>query len=376
MTEAVSAQARSRPAIAPPVGLLAELTHRCPLQCPYCSNPLALERPTGELSTEAWKSVLSQAADLGVLQLHLSGGEPTVRRDLEEIVAHAAQVGLYANLITSGVALDEARLAVLVEAGLAHVQISIQDTQAGSADRIANYHGAHEKKLALARWVRKAGLALTLNAPIHRHNIAHVAAFIELAVELGARRLEIAHVQYYGWALVNRAALMPTRAQVDETVRIVDEARVRLKGVLTIDFVVPDYYATRPKPCMGGWGRGIINITPSGLALPCHAAQSLPGLTFDDVQARSLREIWETSAAFKAYRGTDWMREPCRTCSHRERDWGGCRCQAFAFTGDARNADPACDKSERHAEFTSVAAAEASGAPPQFRYRRFGAGKP
>ncbi|MDX2203707.1 MAG: pyrroloquinoline quinone biosynthesis protein PqqE [Hyphomicrobiaceae bacterium] len=361
----------ARPPSPPPLGLLAELTHRCPLQCPYCSNPLALERPKGELATDEWRRVLGEAADLGVLQLHLSGGEPTLRPDLEAIVAHAAQVGLYSNLITSGVALTEARLAALAHAGLAHVQISLQDTVAASADRLAHYQGAHARKLALAAAVRKAGLALTLNAPLHRHNVARTADFIELAVAIGARRLEVAHVQYYGWALANRAALMPTRAEVDASVRVVEAARARLKGILTIDLVLPDYYATRPKPCMGGWGRGIINVTPSGLALPCHAAQSIPGLVFDSVRARSLQEIWETSPAFAAFRGTGWMREPCLSCDRRERDWGGCRCQAFAVTGDARNADPACALSSHHADFTGAAAAEAASAPPEFRYRRF-----
>lgn len=375
MNEAVTAgQARvpAPGAIAPPVGLLAELTHRCPLQCPYCSNPLQLERAAGELTTAEWQDVLSQAATLGVLQLHLSGGEPTLRRDLEVLVAHAAGEGLYTNLITSGVALPDERLAALARAGLAHVQISLQDTDAESADRLAHYDGAHAKKMALAKAVQREGLALTLNAPIHRHNITRVAAYIDLAVALGARRLEVAHVQYYGWALANRAALMPTRAQVEETVAVVEDARRRLKGILTIDFVVPDYYAQRPKPCMGGWGRGIINVTPSGLVLPCHAAQSIPHLAFDNIRARPLKQIWEQSDAFNAYRGTAWMREPCRTCDHRERDWGGCRCQAFAIAGDAAEVDPACALSERHAAFTALASAESSASPPTFRFRRYG----
>lgn len=351
------------------MGLLAELTHRCPLQCPYCSNPLALERVNLELSTAEWCDALAQAAQLGVLQLHLSGGEPTVRRDLEDIVAQAAKSGLYSNLITSGVLLDEARLKRLADAGLDHVQISFQDTDAANADRIAHYGQAHTKKLALAQWVRAAGLPLTVNAPIHRQNIASLPAFIDLAVTLGARRLEVAHVQYYGWALANRASLMPTRAQVLETAKVVEAARARLKGVLAIDFVVPDYYASRPKPCMGGWGRSIINITPSGLVLPCHAAQSLPGLAFENIKARRLREIWEHGQAFNAYRGTGWMREPCRTCDQREKDWGGCRCQAFAFAGHAEEADPACNKSAHHAAFATVAADASEMPPPPFLFR-------
>jgi pyrroloquinoline quinone biosynthesis protein E len=357
-----------------PIGLLAELTHRCPLQCPYCSNPLALERTGAELPTEIWLDVLAQAADLGVLQLHLSGGEPTARRDLEEIVAGAAKVGLYSNLITAGVLLTRARLEKLATLGLDHVQISIQDAHGANADRLAHYEGGHAKKLEVARWVRTLGLPLTLNAPIHRQNIASLPAIIELAVSLGARRLEVAHVQYYGWALMNRQALMPTRAQVLETAELVEAARERLKGILTIDFVVPDYYARRPKPCMGGWGRGSINITPSGKALPCHAAETIPGLAFDNVRDKRLRDIWLYSPAFQAFRGTTWMREPCRSCELREVDWGGCRCQALAFAGDPTLADPACDKSPLHAAFARVAERESSAPPPELVFRNPRAG--
>jgi len=352
-----------------PVGLLAELTHRCPLQCPYCSNPLALERATGELDTATWLDVLAQAADLGVLQLHLSGGEPTVRRDLEDIVEQAAKVGLYCNLITAGVLLTRARLEELARRGLAHVQISIQDADLANADRIAGSAGAHAKKLEVAGWVRALGLALTLNAPIHRQNIARLPEIIDLAERLGAQRLEIAHVQYYGWALANRAALMPTREEVLHSAELMAAARQRLKGILAIDFVVPDYYARRPKPCMGGWGRGSINITPSGKALPCHAAETIPGLAFDNVRARRLSDIWLNSDAFRAFRGTHWMREPCRSCELRERDWGGCRCQAFAIAGAAAEADPACDKSSLHAAFTAIAERDARQPAADFRYR-------
>ena len=352
-----------------PVGLLAELTHRCPLQCPYCSNPLALERVANELPTEVWLDVLTQAADLGVLQLHLSGGEPTVRRDLEDIVAQAAKVGLYSNLITSAVTLTRERLEALAERGLDHVQISLQDTDAANADRIAHYQGGHAKKLEVAGWARELGLPLTVNAPIHRQNIASLPAFIELAERLGAQRLEVAHVQYYGWALKNRPALMPTRQQVLDSAELVAQARERLKGILVIDFVVPDYYAKRPKPCMGGWGRGIINITPSGKVLPCHAAESLPGLAFDNVRDKPLRDIWLGSSAFQMYRGTDWMQEPCRSCEFREQDWGGCRCQAFAITGDATLADPACHKSAHHQAFAAIGEHDAAAAAPGFIFR-------
>ena len=357
-----------------PVGLLAELTHRCPLQCPYCSNPLALERAAGELPTEVWLDVLAQAAELGVLQLHLSGGEPTVRRDLEEIVAQAAKVGLYSNLITAGVLLTRARLEALANLGLDHVQISIQDARAANADRIAHYRGGHAKKLEVAGWVRALGLPLTINAPVHRQNIESLPAIIELAVGLGARRLEVAHVQYYGWALQNRQALMPTRRQVLDSAELVEKARERLKGILVIDFVVPDYYARRPKPCMGGWGRGSINITPSGKALPCHAAETIPGLAFDNVRDRRLSDIWLHSEAFQRFRGTHWMPEPCRSCELREVDWGGCRCQAFAFAGDAALTDPACGKSSLHDAFALVAEREAALPPLELVFRNPRAG--
>jgi pyrroloquinoline quinone biosynthesis protein E len=353
-----------------PLGLLAELTHRCPLQCPYCSNPLALEGLAGELTTAEWQDVLRQAARLGVLQLHLSGGEPTVRRDLEEIVAAAAEAGLYTNLITAGVLLSRARLEALAARGLEHVQVSIQDVDPANADRIAHYEGGHARKRQVAGWVRELGLALTINAPVHRQNLDRLADIVDFAADVGAGRLEVAHIQYYGWALRNRAALMPTRAQVKRSMEIVEEARERLKGILVIDFVVPDYYATWPKPCMGGWGRGIVNVTPSGKVLPCHAAETIPGLVFDNVREKPLADIWLGGQAFQKYRGTGWMMEPCRSCERREIDWGGCRCQAFALAGDARAADPACVKSVRHAELVALAEREAAGPPPAFAYRR------
>ncbi|MBO0741965.1 MAG: pyrroloquinoline quinone biosynthesis protein PqqE [Hyphomicrobiaceae bacterium] len=350
----------AEPTVGPPLGLLAELTHRCPLQCPYCSNPLALERASTELPTSVWLDVLEQAAALGVLQLHLSGGEPTLRRDLEEIVALAAKVGLYASLITAGVQLTRERLERLAALGLDHVQVSIQDAEPGNADRIAHYAGSHDKKLKVAHWVRALKLPLTINAPVHRQNISNLPAIIDLAVNLGAQRLEVAHVQYYGWALNNRQALMPTRRQVLDSVELVERARQRLRGVLVIDFVVPDYYARRPKPCMGGWGRGSINITPSGKALPCHAAETIPGLLFDNVRDKRLADIWLHSDAFQRFRGTHWMPQPCRSCELRTVDWGGCRCQALAFAGDAGLTDPACAKSAQHAAFTQIAEEEAS----------------
>jgi pyrroloquinoline quinone biosynthesis protein E len=353
-----------------PLAVLLELTHRCPFRCPYCSNPLELDRRGQELDTAAWRDLLDQAAALGVLQVHFSGGEPTARPDLEDLVAHAAGLGLYTNLITAGVLLDEARVGRLAAAGLDHVQLSIQDSEAAESDRIGGYEGGYARKIAAAGWIRAAGLPLTLNAPMHRHNLPRLDAIIELAVTLGAERLEVAHVQYYGWGLKNRAALIPTRAQLDRATEVVEAARARLKGVLVFDYVVPDYYAQRPKACMGGWGRQFLNVTPSGKVMPCHAAETIPGLEFERITERSLADIWENSAAFERFRGTGWMPEPCATCDRREIDWGGCRCQALAITGDAASVDPACGKSPRHAELLALAEAESGREPPAFEYRR------
>lgn len=357
-------------AIAPPLALLAELTHRCPLQCPYCSNPLGLDRAGSELETALWQRVLGEAAALGCLQVHFSGGEPTARRDLEQLVKQAAGCGLYTNLITSGVLLDEARLARLVDAGLEHVQLSFQDSGEVGADRIAGF-GGHRKKLEIAGKIRAAGLPLTANFVVHRQNLANLESMIALGVELGAERIEIAHVQYYGWALKNRAALIPTRDALARATAVVEEARARLSGTLVIDYVVPDYYAKRPKACMGGWARRFLNVTPSGKVLPCHAAESISGLSFDNVRDRSLADIWENSPAFNQFRGIAWMPEPCRSCERAEIDWGGCRCQAFALTGDAARTDPACALSPDHGIVGDLAAAESATPPPDFVYRRY-----
>jgi PqqA peptide cyclase len=356
-----------------PMGLLAELTHRCPLQCPYCSNPLDMDRANTELSTADWQRVFREAAGLGILQLHLSGGEPTARKDLEDLVKTAAEVGLYSNLITAGVLLTRERLIALHTAGLDHLQLSVQDVDEANAEKISAYKGGLAKKRELCGWVRELGMPLTINAPIHRANIDNLPAIIEFAVEMGAGRLEVAHVQYYAWALKNRAALMPTRDQVMKTVEIVDAAREKYKGVMVFDFVVPDYYASRPKPCMSGWGRGSMNVTPAGKVLPCHIAESIPGLQFDNVRDKSLSDIWLHGQAFNAFRGTAWMKEPCRSCELREVDWGGCRCQAMLMTGDPTNTDPACGLSPRHAEFLALASVESVDSnPPAFVYRRIG----
>lgn len=363
-------------ALAPPLALLAELTHRCPLQCPYCSNPVELERAAGELDTQAWMRVLDEAASLGVLQVHFSGGEPTARKDLEALIAHAAGRGLYTNLITAGVLIDARRMAALVASGLDHVQLSIQDSEPANADRIGGFAGGYAKKREAARLVREAGLPLTINAVVHRQNLGHLDAIIDLAVALGAGRLEVAHVQYYGWALKNRAALMPTRAQLEQATQTVMAARERLKGTLVIDYVVPDYYARRPKSCMGGWGRRFLNVNPAGKVLPCHAAQTITGLEFDSVLERPLADIWADSEAFRRFRGTDWMPEPCRSCDRREIDWGGCRCQAFALTGDAAATDPACALSPDHADLVATAERDSAGSTPDFVYRRIRAVAP
>jgi len=357
----------------PPMGLLAELTHRCPLQCPYCSNPLELERAAGELDTATWLRVLDEAAELGVLQVHFSGGEPTARRDLPDLVRHAAKRQLYSNLITSGVLLDERLLAALVEAGLDHVQLSFQDVETANAERIGGMVGAQAKKRAAAALIQRAGLPLTLNFVIHRQNVEHLPAMIALGAELGAERIEVAHVQYYGWGLVNRDRLLPGRDQLEAATAEVEAARARFKGRMVIDYVTPDYYAERPKACMGGWGRRFINITPTGKALPCHAAETLPGLNFPSVRDESLAAIWRSSPAFERYRGTGWMAEPCRSCDRREVDWGGCRCQALALTGDAANTDPACALSPHHPTMQAAITAADRSPASDFVYRRIGA---
>jgi pyrroloquinoline quinone biosynthesis protein E len=332
----------------PPIAMLAELTHRCPLQCPYCSNPLELTRRSDELSTEEWCEIFEQAAAMGVLQVHLSGGEPTARRDLVELVSVAHRVGLYTNLITSGVLSTRDDLAALQAAGLDHVQLSVQDAQAEGADAVGHLKGGHDRKLRFAAWVRELGLPLTLNAVVHRRNLDHLEALIALALELDCHRLEVAHVQYYGWALKNRAALMPTREQVERAGHLVERARRDYRGRLAIDYVVPDYYAKRPKKCMDGWASQYFTITPRGRMLPCHAAETITAFRFPSVREERLATIWRDSEIFNRFRGTDWMPEPCRSCERRELDLGGCRCQAFALLGEAAATDPACALSPFH----------------------------
>lgn len=370
-------------ALLPPIGMLAELTHRCPLQCPYCSNPIELLKANREMATEAWLDLFRQAADLGVLQVHLSGGEPTLRRDLEQLIAGLSARGVYTNLITSGIGIVEGRIAAFAAAGLDHLQLSIQGARPATTDRIGNLRGSHDKKLETARQARAAGLPLTINAPIHRHNIDEVPELIQLALSLGAERLEIANVQYAGWALANRAVLMPDRAAVDRQAEYVEAARKELTGVMNIDFVPPDYFAIYPKPCMGGWARDAFVVTPDGTVLPCHAAQTIRSLEFERFGPHELAEIWTDSAAFNAFRGTGWMQEPCRSCERREIDWGGCRCQAMAIAGDAAATDPACIKSPLHARMAMIVEAACDTASTggereqdKFVWRRIGAETP
>jgi len=329
------------PAAPTPLALIAELTHRCPLHCVYCSNPLELSHRADELTTEVWSRVFREAAEAGVLQVDFTGGEPLARPDILELVRAARATGLYVNLITSGVPLDEARLDQLVEAGLDHIQLSFQGSTEDLASEISGTK-SHAQKLRVLDWLKRRRVAVTLNFVIHRRNIDQIEEMLALGESSSAGRIEFANVQYYGWAFANRENLLPTREQLDRSVEILKRAEERLRGKMKIEFVVPDYYAKYPKACMGGWGQKLMLIAPNGDALPCHAAQIIPGLRFDNLKDRSLREIWEKSEVFQKFRGEEWMPEPCRSCDRRTRDFGGCRCQAFLLTGDAAMTDPVC----------------------------------
>jgi PqqA peptide cyclase len=330
-----------------PLALIAEVTHRCPLHCVYCSNPMQLAGTQSELSTGEWTSVFQQAGKLGMLHAHFTGGEPLARMDLAELVSVARTAGLYTNLITSGVGLNDHRLAALIGAGLDHIQISFQDSREESANWIAGAK-AHAHKVELSRAIRKYNVAFTVNLVVHRQNLDHLQEMIAFIEHLNPDRVEIAHAQYYGWALANRTALMPTREQVEKGVAIVAEAEKRVAGRMRIDSVIPDYYAKYPKACMGGWGQKLMLVNPSGKVLPCHAAEVLPRITFENVRDRPLQWIWEQSESFQRFRGESWMPEPCRSCDHRAEDFGGCRCQAFLLTGDASATDPACSLAPKH----------------------------
>ena len=317
-----------------------------------------------ELSTDEWVRVFQEAGKMGALHAHLTGGEPLARTDLTELIRGARTGGLYTNLITSGIGLNESRLRTLVDAGLEHIQLSFQDSKEAGADEIAGTR-SHAYKLQLARTIKNFKIAFTVNVVVHRQNLDRLGEIIDLAEELGPDRLEIANVQYYGWALQNRTALLPTRAQLEKSQSIIAEARKRLSGRTRIDAVVPDYYAQYPKACMGGWGRSLMLIDPAGQALPCHAAGVIPGLQFENVSQRSLQDIWEHSAAFQKFRGEDWMQEPCRSCERRKEDFGGCRCQALLLAGDAAATDPVCSLAPaRHLVDQEVARANPPGHSP------------
>jgi pyrroloquinoline quinone biosynthesis protein E len=338
-----------------PLALIAELTHRCPLHCVYCSNPLEMKARNTELSTEAWISIFQQAAELGVIQVDFTGGEPLARSDLVELVVAARAAKLYVNLITSGVGLNQQRLGALVAAGLDHVQLSFQDVLGTAADEIAGAR-AHAHKIATAKLIREHDVAFTVNVVVHRQNLDRLKEIIAFAEELHADKLEVANVQYYGWALKNRAALLPTEHQLQESMASVQAAQQRLKGRMRIDYVVPDYYGKYPKPCMGGWGNKLMLINPAGEVLPCHAAGVIPGMTFENAARKPLRWIWEESSAFRQFRGEAWMPEPCRSCDRRSIDFGGCRCQAFLLTGEASATDPTCVLAPAHHVVTDAVA--------------------
>ena len=344
-----------------PLALIAELTHRCPLHCVYCSNPHELTARADELSTESWEQVFQQAAQAGVMQLDLTGGEPLARPDLVQLIQSARAANLYVNLITSGMPLDESRLDELVAAGLDHFQLSFQGAREETANEFAGTR-AHAQKLKVLGWVKSRRVAVTLNFVLHRNNLDQLSEMVAIAENSSASRIEFAHVQYYGWAFANRDALLPTRAQLMQSLDFFKQAEERLRGKIKVEYVVPDYYAKFPKPCMGGWARKVMLITPRGDAMPCHAASVIPGLRFENVKEKSVQEIWESSAAFQKFRGPlegqeDWMQEPCKSCERRTQDFGGCRCQAMLLAGDAAATDPVCSLSPLRSRVDAILAA-------------------
>jgi PqqA peptide cyclase len=352
--------ASSTNSIPGPLSLVAEITHRCPLHCVYCSNPLQMQSSESELHTEEWVRVFQQASALGALHLHLTGGEPLARHDIADLVRAGREANLYVNMITSGLGLTADRLRELEDAGLEHIQLSLQDADEQKANEFAGAR-AHARKLKLAELIRTRDMAFTVNVVVHRENLDRLEEIIALAESLEPQRIEVAHVQYYGWALTNRDRLMPTPSQVERSVRLIAEAQSRLSGRIQLQAVLPDYYARYPKTCVGGWGRQMMLIDPSGLALPCHAAGIIPGLEFDSVRRHSLQWLWEESSAFNRFRGHDWMALPCSDCDRREIDYGGCRCQAFQLTGDATSTDPACSLSDQHGKLVAITQASPAG---------------
>lgn len=337
----------------PPLWLLAELTYRCPLHCAFCSNPVDYTRHDRELTTEQWCDVFTQARALGAVQLGLSGGEPLLRKDLETLVAHAHGLGFYVNLVTSGVGLTDARLGALRAAGLDHIQLSFQDSTRELNDFLSSTR-TFDLKRRVADLIKAHGYPMVMNCVMHRHNLPHVGAIIDMALEIGAEYLELANTQYYGWAWENRLALMPTLEQLRDAEAVVNDYRTRIGSRCQLLYVVPDYFEQRPKKCMNGWGTTFLGIAPDGVALPCHSARMLPGLELPNVLSQPLRDIWRSSDAFQRFRGTHWMPEPCQSCESREEDAGGCRCQAYLLTGDATRTDPVCGKSADHGALQKV----------------------
>jgi pyrroloquinoline quinone biosynthesis protein E len=351
---------------AQPYSLLAELTYLCPLKCPYCSNPLKLQLEDNELDTVTWKRVLAEAAGLGVVQVHFTGGEPLVRRDLAELVSEARRCGLYTHLITSGMGADERRFQELRTAGLDAVQISLQDSRPRENDWLAG--PSFEQKCRAIAAARRADFPVTLNVVLHRHNLDAIEEIVELAARWNVDRLELAHVQYTGWAFLNRAGLLPARSQVERAADVVARARERLGNRPQILHVLPDYFQQFPKACLNGWGRVFLTVAPDGKVLPCQTAREIAGLEFPSVRDRSLADIWFRAPVFERFRGTDWMPEPCRTCDRREIDFGGCRCQAFLITGDPARTDPVCHLAPDHHLIEELLhASEARSAPLKYR---------
>ena len=344
-----------------PLALVAELTHRCPLHCVYCSNPLELQSRSNELPTEDWSRVFQEAAAAGVLQADFTGGEPLARPDIVALVRNARTAGLYVSLITSGLPLDELKLDLLADAGLDHFQLSFQGAREETANDISGKK-SHQQKLRVLQWLKRYRIGLTLNFVIHRRNIDELEEMLAIVEDSGAGCVEFASVQYYGWAFANRENLLPTRLQLDRCVEVLGRAEERLRGKTRVLFVVPDYYAKYPKPCVGGWGRKLMLITPNGDALPCHAAQVIPGLPFENVKNRSLREIWDHSEAFQEFRGEDWMQEPCKSCDRRAQDFGGCRCQALLLAGNASATDPVCSLAPQRPKIDAILADINNGA--------------
>ncbi|PFG08020.1 MULTISPECIES: pyrroloquinoline quinone biosynthesis protein PqqE [unclassified Marinobacter] len=362
--------------IGPPLWLLAELTYRCPLQCPYCSNPLDFAQTERELSTEDWVKVLRQGREMGAAQLGFSGGEPLVRQDLQELIAEARHLGYYSNLITSGLGLTNAKVEAFAGAGLDHIQVSFQASDPELNNALAGSRKAFEQKLAMARAVKEAGYPMVLNFVIHRHNIHQMNDIMALCKRLGADFVELATCQYYGWAFKNREGLMPSKAQLEKAEREVNQYRARLLdegSAMKLIFVTPDYYEERPKACMNGWGSLFLTVAPDGAALPCHSARLLP-IDFPNVRDNDLKHIWYDSPGFNHYRGDSWMPEPCQSCDEKEKDFGGCRCQAFLLTGNADNADPVCSKSAHHDRVLAArqAADHATAGIEELTYRNAG----